>query len=351
MPPVPIEKIKSLEPLSALSTQNSGELARLCNTVKINRGVNPFTLKALKGCTLYLTKGQLRLVAADFSDEVLVAGADADNFAIDHRSSRYIEAKAITNIEMMYVDSDTLDVLLTWDQLVAPRGKNAMQEFMDWREMSAVLATENLNNGVFSALPSAHIETLLKRFELISASAGQQIIHEGDDGDYYYIIESGRGRVTRQVGATQVWVADLKAGDAFGEEALVANTTRNASVTMKTDCVLLRLSKADFIELLREPLLQRLGMDDARKKIARGAIWIDVRFPSEYRRDRLAEAINIPVNEIRDLFNSLDRDKEYIVYCQSGRRSSAAAFLLAQYGYKAYVLEGGLWSIPDAARA
>jgi rhodanese-related sulfurtransferase len=350
MPPVPIEKFKTLEPLSTLSVQNAGELARLCSTVKINRGVNPFTLKALDGCTLYLLKGQLRLVAADFSDEVLVAGADADNFAIDHRSSRYIEAKAITNVEIMYVDSDTLDVMLTWDQLAAPRGKNAAQEFTDWREMSAVLATENLNNGVFSALPSAHIDTLLKRFELISASAGQQIICEGDDGDFYYIIESGRCRVTRQVAATQVLVADLKAGNAFGEEALVANTTRNASVTMKTDGVLLRISKTDFIELLREPLLQRLGMHEAKKKIARGAIWIDVRFPSEYRHDRLAGAINIPVNEIRDLFNALERNNEYIVYCQSGRRSSAAAFLLAQYGYKAYVLEGGLWSIAAAAR-
>jgi rhodanese-related sulfurtransferase len=39
----------------------------------------------------------------------------------------------------------------------------------------------------------------------------------------------------------------------------------------------------------------------------------------------------------------LDIDEEYIIYCQSGRRSSAAAFLLAQRGYHVFVLEGGLW--------
>ncbi|MES2538583.1 MAG: cyclic nucleotide-binding domain-containing protein [Pseudomonadota bacterium] len=350
MPPVTIEEFKNLEPLSTLSAQHAEELARLCNTVKIKRGVNPFTLEILDRCTLYLLKGQLRLVSTDFSDEVLVAGADSDNFAIDKRSSRYIEAKAITDIEMMYIDSDTLDVMLTWDQLTGPRGKNSAKEITDWRVMSGVLAAENLSNGVFASLPSAHIDALLKRFDLISASAGQQVICEGDEGDYYYIIESGRCRVTRQVGATQVQVAELKAGDAFGEEALVANTTRNASVTMKTDGVLLRIAKADFIELLREPLLQRLSLQESQQKVARGAIWIDVRFPSEYRNDKLTGAINVPVNEIRDLFNALDRNNEYIVYCQSGRRSSAAAFLLAQYGYKAYVLEGGLWTLPDATR-
>jgi rhodanese-related sulfurtransferase len=38
----------------------------------------------------------------------------------------------------------------------------------------------------------------------------------------------------------------------------------------------------------------------------------------------------------------------YICYCQSGRRSAAAAFILAQAGYDVYVLENGLWSVPKA---
>jgi len=53
--------------------------------------------------------------------------------------------------------------------------------------------------------------------------------------------------------------------------------------------------------------------------------------------------VNIPLSEIRNAFGALDMDKEYVIYCQSGRRSSAAAFLLAQRGYNVYVLEGGLW--------
>ena len=66
-----------------------------------------------------------------------------------------------------------------------------------------------------------------------------------------------------------------------------------------------------------------------------------MRFAAEHNADRMPGAINIPLNEIRNLFGSLDQRKECIVYCQSGRRSSAAAFLLSRRGYKAYRLEGG----------
>jgi rhodanese-related sulfurtransferase len=51
--------------------------------------------------------------------------------------------------------------------------------------------------------------------------------------------------------------------------------------------------------------------------------------------------LNMPLNEIRNLVTKLEKEKQYIVYCQTGRRSSAAAFILVQKGFKAFVLEGG----------
>ena len=112
---------------------------------------------------------------------------------------------------------------------------------------------------------------------------------------------------------------------------------------MKADGSLLRLAKQDFTALLREPLLHSVTLGQARQKVAGGAEWIDVRYMSEYQYDKLPGALNIPLSEVRNAFGALDMDKEYVVYCQSGRRSSAAAFLLAQRGYRVYVLEGGLW--------
>jgi rhodanese-related sulfurtransferase len=83
-------------------------------------------------------------------------------------------------------------------------------------------------------------------------------------------------------------------------------------------------------------------MEQARSKVAAGGQWIDTRYPSEYQYDKLPGAINIPLSEVRNAVKVLDRNREYVLYCQSGRRSSAAAFLLAQRGFRAFVLEGGL---------
>jgi rhodanese-related sulfurtransferase len=104
----------------------------------------------------------------------------------------------------------------------------------------------------------------------------------------------------------------------------------------------LRLGSADFIRLLRQPLLHSIAGEDAIRRVAAGAVWLDVRFSAEYRHDGLPGAINIPLNELRDALANLPRERDYIAYCQTGRRSSAAAFLLSQRGFNAGLLAGGL---------
>jgi CRP-like cAMP-binding protein len=198
-------------------------------------------------------------------------------------------------------------------------------------------------------LPVAHIDELLKRFERVKTTAGEVMIREGDEGDYYYVVESGRFEVERLVGGAKVVLAELKSGEAFGEEALVSEAKRNATVTSLGEGELLRLDRKDFNELLREPLLRRLSFEEAAEKVRRGALWLDVRYPSEYQYDKLPGAINVPLAEVRNMFAVLDRSKEYVAYCQSGRRSAAAAFLFAQRGFKVWCLEGGLRTVEKSA--
>jgi rhodanese-related sulfurtransferase len=184
----------------------------------------------------------------------------------------------------------------------------------------------------------------MRRFERKKVRRGETIIREGDDGTSYYVIEGGRCQVERVIGGVKVLLAELRGGDAFGEESLVSDAKRNAAVVAQTDCDLLVLGKKDFDELLREPLLRKVDFVQARERVRHGAVWLDVRYPSEYQYDKLSGAINVPLSEVRDMFAVLDKTKEYIVYCQSGRRSAAAAFLFAQRGFKVWLLDGGLWA-------
>ena len=139
----------------------------------------------------------------------------------------------------------------------------------------------------------------------------------------------------------------LSAGDNFGEEALIAGGKRNASVVMETDGVLMRLPKSDFLELMNEPLLKWITFSDAKAMIPDGAIWIDVRLPQEYQTQHIKGAVNIPLPLIRMKFDKLDHKHRYLIYCDTGRRSSIAAYLLSQNGYHAFVLQGALQGVSE----
>jgi len=194
----------------------------------------------------------------------------------------------------------------------------------------------------FKNMPPANIKTLLQKMETIPVAKNEVVIQQGSPGDYYYVLTEGEALVTRVVE-----LASLTAGASFGEEALLSGSKRNASVTMTTSGQLMRLAKADFNELLKEPLLARVTPDEAQVRVAKGDVWLDVRHVTEFNHSHLPGSINIPLHELRLRMKELDKNKEYICYCGTGRRSSAAAFLLVQKGYKVVVLIGGVQKIPQ----
>ncbi len=345
---VSVETLKTFDPIASLSDPRLGELAELCVVESAGRGVDPFHQRPIAGQSVYVVRGELALVYGPARSELVVGGSAEARRPLGKRAA-FISAKAVTELELVRIDDDLLDILLTWDQLaqqdpsgVERRGERPASG-ANWSVLSGLFGINNLRFGAFSQLPSAHIDELLQRFERVDARSGEAIIREGAEGDYYFLVESGRCQVERLVGGVSMLLAELKSGDTFGEEALVSESRRNATVTMQTNGSLLRLAKQDFNALLREPLLHAINMEQAEQKVLAGAQWIDVRYPSEYQYDRLPSARNIPLSEIRNAFGALDMDEEYIIYCQSGRRSSAAAFLLAQRGYHVFLLEGGLW--------
>ena len=344
---VTADTLKRLQPIGSLSQARLEELREVCYVDSAGPNIDPFATRGIAGEAVYLLAGELALTYQDGAALVIVGGTEEARHPLGRRGA-FVAAKAVTDVELLRLDEELLDVLVTWDEVAAVEAASpAVGEtpsLTNWSIMSGMFSVSSLKYGAFSQLPPAHIDELLKRFRRIQVSKGDAIIREGAEGDFYYVIESGKCRVERTIGGVSMLLAELKAGDAFGEEALVFDAKRNATVVMKTDGALLRLDKKDFVALLREPLLRQVSMDAARQKIASGGQWIDVRYPSEYQYDRLPGAVSVPLSEIRNAFALLDKEREYVVYCQSGRRSAAAAFLLAQRGFRAFLLAGGLWA-------
>jgi len=347
---VQLKTLRDLEPIAALSEDRLDELAALGQVQSVSRNSDPFQLPGIRGQIVYLIRGELALGHPDSFSRVLVGGSDEARYPLGLRGEAFVSAKAITDVELIRFDNELIDMMMTWDQVANPpsagaqdAGEEDRRSLATWSILSGMFSVSNLKYGTFAGLPSPHIEELLSRFRRINVGKGEVIIREGAEGDFYYVIETGRSKVERMVGGVVMLLADLKSGDAFGEEALVSEAKRNATVTMKSDGVLLRLAKTDFNELLREPMLHRVSAEEGRQKIAGGGQWVDVRYPSEYQYDGLPGAISIPLSEIRNAIDVLDRGREYVLYCQSERRSAAATFLLAQRGYRAFLLTGGVW--------
>ncbi len=92
----------------------------------------------------------------------------------------------------------------------------------------------------------------------------------------------------------------------FGEEALISEAKRNATVTLETDGSLMRLGKEDFRTLLNEPMLDWVDAEQAEKIIAEGGQWLDVRLPSEFEAYHNEGAVNVPLYFIRLKLKTLD---------------------------------------------
>jgi rhodanese-related sulfurtransferase len=342
-----------LEPIASLSTGRKQELADLCFIESVDKNIDPLRMNVTKAAqSVYLVKGDLGLRFVNNGKVILRGGSPAAKHPINN-DQNIKDTIALTDIEILRIDTDLLDIMMTWDQLSgddesqtdrkAPNVTIKNRTAGDWMHDTSVFSVEKLQSGVFSKLPAANIEEMFRRMTPVSVSAGQVIIHQGAEGDYYYLIQRGIAEVSKIIGNDGVAkvVAELSEGNAFGEEALVSDNKRNATVTMKTDGELLRLNKKDFVELLKQSLITKVSRAEALNRLKEGAVLADARLPSEYKFEHVKGAINLPLTEIRHLLSSLDKTKSYVMYCQTGRRSSAAAFILIQHGFEVVVLDGG----------
>ena len=216
----------------------------------------------------------------------------------------------------------------------------------------AVLMDKVRQSDLFKELSSENIEEMLAHMEIIQFELGKTVVRQGAEGDYYYILLVGTGTVSRRTdGGKTVPIANLEAPVGFGEESLISNAKRNASVVMTSDGVLMRLSKENFGDYVKGPVLTWFSPMDAQARIAGGAQWIDVRDVKEFAKSHLHGATSLPIESLRAHITELDEKTLYICYCQNGRLSSTAAFLLTQRGLNVGVLQGGLKSLQLSEQA
>jgi cAMP-dependent protein kinase regulator len=99
---------------------------------------------------------------------------------------------------------------------------------------------------LFSQLQGPSLHQLIQRMRAWDAETGTTILHEGERSDGLFVLVRGRVRVEKSKGDAVVIITELRAGEFFGELALLSDRPRSASVVATEPCELLEISKADF---------------------------------------------------------------------------------------------------------
>ena len=143
---------------------------------------------------------------------------------------RQATVRALDEVELFQVDKGTFDRLLAED-MRAPDFGHTMQALAELRELP-----------VFRALDSEQLTVILEHGVWITAAPGEALITQGEAGDRFYAIASGRADVLRE--GTSVGI--LGKGRYFGEVALLRDVPRTATVIASTPMRLFALDRDGF---------------------------------------------------------------------------------------------------------
>jgi rhodanese-related sulfurtransferase len=343
-PPIDESVLARFVPINGISPGHLKELSAYTDVVTVEAGKPIDVGDPRSPNSFYLLEGEINVVSGSRVLDTIFARTEKARFSISHLCDKKRSLKAGSRVKLLSLERAKISTLLVWSQ---------SEENDDVAEGAEEPEPNILDSEILSRIPPANVQKIRTVMQIIKVKAGDRVIQQGEPGDYYYFIHRGRCLITRQSDGEilPAQIAELKEGDTFGEEALISDAERNASVSMLTDGVLTRLTKDDFVALIRDPLLNKIAYPKAQEMLNSGAQWLDIRMPEEHASDGFPGSINIPLSSLRLRTPDLDRTTTYIVYCNSGRRSSAGAFLLSERGFNAHVLESGMNSVAEAAES
>lgn len=338
-------ELNNYQPLDSLTPENLKEIADKLEVIELKKGDAVFKKGDKDDDHIFLHSGNVDLIKDDKTIKTIAAGSKDAKLSIAHIIPRNFSCIATTDVTVFKIDADLLDLMLAWDQTGNFQVEELNNDDNDGDWMTRILQTE-----AFRRIPPANIQAIFTSLEDINVNAGDCIIKQDEPGDYFYIIKSGRCVVNRKMPGQEkeIKLANLNSGDTFGEEALISDETRNASIMMLSKGVLSRLSKEDFLKLLNEPMLGKEDYTNANLKVNNGqAAWLDVRLPAEFNSAHIKGAQHLPLIFLRMKLNELDPLVNYIVYCDTERRSSSASFILNEKGFRTTVLINGIKDVPN----
>lgn len=329
-------------PLNQIDIKYHPQLATNLHLTKVEAGKDILKKTRKKNLMHFLVHGSAE-IRESFDNRYRLNHSDnGSNVSLESRLQNRSSVKAIDDCILLVVNTDQLDQYLTWSQDyticyldegdVSIRDDTLIDDDYqdDWDNVF-------VQSKLASNLSSHAIHQLMSQLEDIAVKANDIIVRNHSQGDYFYLIKKGCAEVQTDInGPFKGERFKLGSGNYFGDEALVADTTRNATVTMISDGILGRLNIEAFNQLIKQHLVSPIStaIDTKQDNIE----VLDIRFPIEYKLGHETGSTNMPISLLRRQLRKMNQKQLYVITPADDRRSELATYLMRQAGYQAYHL-------------
>jgi|GEM_PF-1727722 len=300
-----------------------------------------FQRKAKLSHKYYLLKGSIDLCNQNFEIQTITSTLDEIYVnPLNSEMTASCAAISTSQVQVLKIDNAPLDLILI--QANGPQVDNLQDnETLDDEPAIFDWMSDLLQSKLLQRVPPSNIQQLFKSFEPVNFHKGQVVITENDHGEHLYVLTQGIAEVTKvDVYGSPTFVAKLMPGQFFGQEALISDSPRNASVTMITHGSCMQLNKSTFTQLLQEPVIQTINEEEylAMQATNENLRILDLRNWDEVTDEPLENSTHIPFTELRQRMSELDDQLTYITHKNNGRRAELGAYLLNEAGYSAFIL-------------
>lgn len=203
--------------------------------------------------------------------------------------------------------------------------------------------------------------TGLSEFQLRGLKINHKIVHvtANNHAGYYPDVTSIVLKLIFEPESGQIFGAQAIGKEGVDKRIDILSTAIKAKLTV-FDLPELELTYAPPFDSAKDPVnmagyaainlllgqSENIQWHELAAELAKGKVLLDVRNPNELAKGKFKNSQNIPLDDLRERLNELDKKNEYIVSCQSGLCSYNAERILKQEGYKVKNLDGafGLYS-------
>src|ERR1700754_1003558 len=215
--PSDLALLRRFSPFDAMKPENLAAIAKRTSRLQAPKGRLLFSEGDAERQTYYLLSGTVDLLAeGDVVGQVRSGTPKAKNPLAHALPRPYSAVVTSDRIEYLHLDSEFLDVVVTWDQT----GSYKVIELRDTVEEGAGVSADDwmtalLQTKAFHRVPPSNIQAVFMRMQRMDYRAGEVVIKQGDPGDYFYVVVKGTCTVTRETPLNKegIKLAELKMGD------------------------------------------------------------------------------------------------------------------------------------------